>query len=162
MVPSPPQVAALVNTPKPASSFALDPTRDHVVLYQPHPMVERPSASARGHHCGQEKVGRHPLAKRLDMLPARSAVGLLSSLPTLTEGRRLWRDGRGGADGRMDGKIDRGMNQGMDVEMDGGINGGWTGMDGCRLVKVKYICVQTLLTKEKDCPPPCLLTFQLQ
>ena len=66
------------------------------------------------------------------MAPARSAAGLLSNLPALAKEWRLW-----GEDGRMD----------------GGMGGG---IDRHRLLKVKHVCAQTLLRKEKDCPPPCL------
>ena len=53
------------------------------------------------------------------------------------------------------------MNRGVHVEMDSGWGWGWggglAGVDIYRLFKVKHVCVQTLLTKEKDCSPPFLL-----
>ena len=30
------------------------------------------------------------------------------------------------------------------------------GVDGHSLLKVKHVCVETLLKKENECPPPCL------
>ena len=59
------------------------------------------------------------------MAPARSTAGLLLSLSTLAEERRL----------RME---DGGMNGGVDEEMNGGVNGE---MDGDSLLKVKHIFV---------------------
>ena len=75
-------------------------------------------------------------------------TGMLLSLPTLTNEQRLY-----GETAAVDGDMDGGMNGRMDGEIHGAVNGG---MDGHSLLKVKHVCVETLLKKENECPPPCL------
>ena len=75
-----------------------------------------------------------------------STTGLLLILPTLATEKNL----RGE---EVDGEMDSGMNGGLNGEMNGGMNGR---IYGHRLLKVKHVCAQTYLRKEKDCLSPCL------
>ena len=80
------------------------------------------------------------------MVPARSVAGLLSSLPTFVGEQRLRGENR-----EVDGEVDGVINGRIYREMDRGVNGG---MDQSRLLKVKHVCLQILLMKEENFPPP--------
>lgn len=51
----------------------------------------------------------------------------------------------------------RGINRETDEGGVGGEGGGERGVAGCTLLRVNYVCIQTLFTKKTDCLHTCFL-----